>query len=170
MVALDTEGVEQREVPAGPAQRRGALGEGVPDERVREAQPGVPLDEQPGDIDLLMFASASQDLIEPATSHIVSAKLGLSAPVFDVKNACNSVINALQVADALIRAGSHRRILVVSGARQFGHVEQRRAGVMLFDPGVELGAPSSRECRRLRHGAAEVERKLRWIPSEPDHV
>ena len=73
------------------------------------------IDEQPGDIDLLMFASASQDLIEPATSHIVSAKLGLSAPVFDVKNACNSVINALQIADALIRAGSHRRILVVSG-------------------------------------------------------
>ncbi|MEA5121021.1 MAG: 3-oxoacyl-[acyl-carrier-protein] synthase III C-terminal domain-containing protein [Propionibacterium sp.] len=73
------------------------------------------IDEQPGDIDLLMFASASQDLIEPATSHIVSAKLGLSAPVFDVKNACNSVINALQVADALIQAGSHRRILIVSG-------------------------------------------------------
>jgi 3-oxoacyl-[acyl-carrier-protein] synthase III len=39
------------------------------------------IDEQPGDIDLLMIASASQDLIEPATSHIVSAKLGLSAPV-----------------------------------------------------------------------------------------
>ena len=34
------------------------------------------LAESPGEIDLLLFASASQDLIEPATSHIVAAKLG----------------------------------------------------------------------------------------------
>jgi 3-oxoacyl-[acyl-carrier-protein] synthase-3 len=69
----------------------------------------------PGAIDLLIFASASQDLIEPATSHIVSAKLGLGCPVMDVKNACNSVINAMQVADALITSGQYRRVLIASG-------------------------------------------------------
>jgi 3-oxoacyl-[acyl-carrier-protein] synthase III len=73
------------------------------------------LAEAPGDIDLVLFASASQDLIEPATSHIVSAKLGLDAPVMDVKNACNSVVNAMQVADALIRTGQYRRVLIASG-------------------------------------------------------
>ncbi len=73
------------------------------------------LDESPGPVDLLLFASASQDLIEPATSHIVSAKLGLDCPVLDVKNACNSVLNAMQVADALIATGQYRRVLVVSG-------------------------------------------------------
>ncbi|MCG5215756.1 3-oxoacyl-[acyl-carrier-protein] synthase III C-terminal domain-containing protein [Streptosporangium soli] len=66
-------------------------------------------------IDLLIFASASQDMVEPATAHIVSAKLGLSCPVFDVKNACNSVLNGIQVAEALIRTGGHRRVLVCSG-------------------------------------------------------
>ncbi|MGA1837989.1 3-oxoacyl-[acyl-carrier-protein] synthase III C-terminal domain-containing protein [Herbiconiux sp. 11R-BC] len=69
----------------------------------------------PGPIDLLLFASASQDMIEPATSHIVAAKLGLDCPVMDVKNACNSVLNAMQVADALIATGQHHRVLVVSG-------------------------------------------------------
>ncbi|MEO8263065.1 MAG: ketoacyl-ACP synthase III, partial [Pseudolysinimonas sp.] len=73
------------------------------------------LADSPGDIDLLLFASASQDLIEPATSHIVSAKLGLDAPVMDVKNACNSVLNAMEVADALIRSGAYRRVLIASG-------------------------------------------------------
>lgn len=73
------------------------------------------LDEAPGDIDLLIFASASQDLVEPATSHIVAAKLGVEAPVMDVKNACNSVVNAMQVADALIRSGQYRRVLIASG-------------------------------------------------------
>jgi 3-oxoacyl-(acyl-carrier-protein) synthase III len=73
------------------------------------------LAESPGDIDLLIFASASQDLIEPATSHIVAAKLGLECPVMDVKNACNSVINAMQVAEALIASGQYRRVLIASG-------------------------------------------------------
>ena len=73
------------------------------------------LADSPGPIDLLIFASASQDLIEPATSHIVAAKLGLDCPVLDVKNACNSVLNAMQVADALIRTGQYRRVLIASG-------------------------------------------------------
>ncbi len=32
------------------------------------------------DVDLLLFASASQDLVEPATSHIVAAALGATLP------------------------------------------------------------------------------------------
>ena len=68
------------------------------------------------DLDLIIFASSSQDLIEPATAHIVSMKLGASgAMVFDVKNACNSFLNGMQVADSLIRAGTYRRVLVCTG-------------------------------------------------------
>ncbi|MEV0083626.1 ketoacyl-ACP synthase III [Saccharopolyspora sp. NPDC050642] len=67
------------------------------------------------DVDLLLFASASQDMVEPATAHIVAAKLGLRCPVMDVKNACNSVLNGIEVADALIGAGRYRRVLLVSG-------------------------------------------------------
>jgi 3-oxoacyl-[acyl-carrier-protein] synthase-3 len=73
------------------------------------------LERSPGPVDLLLFASASQDLVEPATSHIVAAKLGLEAPVMDIKNACNSVVDAMQVADAMIRSGRYRRILIASG-------------------------------------------------------
>ncbi|MBX3194782.1 MAG: ketoacyl-ACP synthase III [Microbacteriaceae bacterium] len=73
------------------------------------------LAESPGEVDLLIFASASQDLVEPATSHIVAAKLGIDAPVMDVKNACNSVVDAMRVADAFIRAGTYRRVLIASG-------------------------------------------------------
>lgn len=67
--------------------------------------------------DLLIFASAGQDLIEPATSHIVAAKLGFTGPVFDVKNACNSVLEAMNVARALIAAGQAEHILICSGER-----------------------------------------------------
>ncbi|WP_347756416.1 3-oxoacyl-[acyl-carrier-protein] synthase III C-terminal domain-containing protein [Agrococcus sp. ProA11] len=73
------------------------------------------IEASPAPVDLLIFASASQDLIEPATSHIVSEKLGLGVPVFDVKNACNSVLNAVQVAHAMIVSGQARRVLIASG-------------------------------------------------------
>ncbi|MGE5830568.1 MAG: 3-oxoacyl-ACP synthase III family protein, partial [Micromonosporaceae bacterium] len=67
------------------------------------------------EVDLLLFASASQDLVEPATAHIVAAKLGLACPVFDIKNACNSFLNGLQVADALIRTGQCSNVVVCTG-------------------------------------------------------
>ncbi|AXK34129.1 3-oxoacyl-ACP synthase [Streptomyces armeniacus] len=75
------------------------------------AAAGTPLD----DVDLLLFASSGQDLIEPATAHIVAAKLGATCPAFDVKNACNSVLNALQVARALIESGQYRTVLITCG-------------------------------------------------------
>lgn len=69
-----------------------------------------------GDIDLIIFASSSQDLVEPATSHLVSHKLGADgAMVFDVKNACNSFMNGMQVADGLIRTGQYEKVLVCTG-------------------------------------------------------
>ncbi|MBT2384320.1 3-oxoacyl-ACP synthase [Streptomyces sp. ISL-11] len=68
-----------------------------------------------GELDLLLFASSGQDLVEPATAHIVAAKLGAFCPVFDVKNACNSVLNALETAAAFIETGRHRTVLIACG-------------------------------------------------------
>ncbi|WP_206506754.1 3-oxoacyl-ACP synthase III family protein [Streptomyces chrestomyceticus] len=70
---------------------------------------------RPADIDLMIFAAASQDMIEPATSHVVAAKLGLTCPVFDVKNACNSVLNAMEITQALIASGRYRTVLITCG-------------------------------------------------------
>jgi 3-oxoacyl-[acyl-carrier-protein] synthase-3 len=67
------------------------------------------------DIDLLIFASASQDMVEPATANMVQELVGTTCPVFDVKNACNSFLSGMQVAEALIKSGAASRILVTSG-------------------------------------------------------
>ncbi|MCI2421764.1 ketoacyl-ACP synthase III [Saccharopolyspora sp. K220] len=101
-------GIESRHV-MGDAEQASDLA--VAAARKLLAETGTSADE----IDLLLFASASQDMVEPATAHIVAAKLELRAPVMDVKNACNSVLNGIEVADALITAGRYRRVLLVSG-------------------------------------------------------
>jgi 3-oxoacyl-[acyl-carrier-protein] synthase-3 len=70
---------------------------------------------RPEDLDLIIYAGVTFETVEPATGHVVAAKLGTGCPVFDVRNACNGVLNAVQVADALIRDGQHRRVLVCCG-------------------------------------------------------
>lgn len=70
---------------------------------------------KPTDIDLLLFASASRDLVEPATAHIVQAELGSQAHALDVTNACNSFVNGIDLARSMILAGRAGRALVVTG-------------------------------------------------------
>ena len=67
------------------------------------------------DVDLLIYASATRDVIEPATAHIVQAALGGRSHALDVTNACNSFVNGIDVARSMILAGRAGRALVVTG-------------------------------------------------------
>lgn len=70
----------------------------------------------PEDVDLLIFAACTQDIAEPATANILQEKLGMrNAQVFDAKNACNSFLTGLDIADSHIRAGKARCAVVAVG-------------------------------------------------------
>src|SRR3982074_44345 len=75
-------GVRTRRVAAGSVQWS-ALGADAAGKARADAGIGVE------DVDLLIFAAAGQDLVEPATANIVQEKLGTRCQAFDVKNACN---------------------------------------------------------------------------------
>lgn len=79
----------------------------------------IPIIKQVGrnNIDLLIFAAACSDLIEPATCNIVQNKLGLVCPAMDIKNACNSVVTAIHTATAFIESNIYENILIVSGEK-----------------------------------------------------
>ena len=77
---------------------------------------------QPGDIDLIIVATSTPDMIFPSTACIVQHKLGLAGcPAFDVQAVCAGFIYALTTADALIRTGTARRALVI-GAEVFSRL------------------------------------------------
>lgn len=69
------------------------------------------------DIDLMIFAAASSDLIEPATAAIIQQKLALKCPVFDIKNACNSFTTAMQIASTFVEANVYKNVLIVNGEK-----------------------------------------------------
>ena len=68
----------------------------------------------PADIDLIVFATATPDLVFPNCGTLLQARLGCTgAPAFSVEAACSGFIYALSIADKFIRAGEAKRALVV---------------------------------------------------------
>jgi 3-oxoacyl-[acyl-carrier-protein] synthase-3 len=70
------------------------------------------------DIDLVVFATISPDHDFPGNGPILQRKLGLRAPTLDVRQQCTGFLYGVSIADAYIRAGQARHVLVVAGEVQ----------------------------------------------------
>jgi len=65
-------------------------------------------------LDLIIVATVTGDMPLPSTACILQHRIGArKAAAFDVNAACSGFIYALSTADAYIRAGIYRRVLVV---------------------------------------------------------
>ena len=77
---------------------------------------------EPSDIDLIIVATSTPDMVFPSTACILQNKLGANGcPAFDVQAVCSGFIYALTVADAMIKAGAAKRALVV-GSEVFSRI------------------------------------------------
>ena len=66
------------------------------------------------DVDLIIVATSTPDMVFPSTAAIVQHKLGIAGcPAFDVQAVCSGFVYALTVADAMIRTGSANCALVI---------------------------------------------------------
>lgn len=74
------------------------------------------------EIDLIIVATSTPDMVFPSTAALLQHKLGIAGcPAFDVQAVCSGFIYALTVADAMIRTGSAKKALVV-GAEVFSRI------------------------------------------------
>lgn len=77
---------------------------------------------QPTDIDLIIVATSTPDMVFPSTACILQNKLGANGcPAFDVQAVCSGFVYALSVADAMIQTGAANRALVI-GAEVFSRI------------------------------------------------
>jgi 3-oxoacyl-[acyl-carrier-protein] synthase III len=75
-----------------------------------------------GDVDLIIVATSTPDMVFPSTAAILQHKLGVhGCPAFDVQAVCSGFVYALTVADAMIRGGNARCALVV-GSEVFSRI------------------------------------------------
>lgn len=90
------------------------------------------------DIDLIVFATTTPDLIFPSTACLLQKKLGIKGcTAFDVQAVCTGFVYALGVADKFIKSGSHKRALVV-GAETMSNITDwtDRGTCILFADGA----------------------------------
>lgn len=75
-----------------------------------------------GDVDLIIVATSTPDMVFPSTASILQHKLGANGcAAFDLQAVCSGFVYALSVADAMVRAGNARCALVV-GAEVFSRI------------------------------------------------
>jgi 3-oxoacyl-[acyl-carrier-protein] synthase-3 len=84
------------------------------------------------DIDFIIFATLSPDHYFPGNGCYLQAKMGLSEiGCMDIRNQCTGFIYSLAVADAFVRIGMYKRILVVGA-------EVHSSGLNFTDEGRDV--------------------------------
>jgi 3-oxoacyl-[acyl-carrier-protein] synthase-3 len=75
-----------------------------------------------GDIDLIIVATSTPDMVFPSAACILQHKLGIAGcAAFDVQAVCSGFVYALTIADSMIKTGAATRALVV-GAEVFSRI------------------------------------------------
>ncbi len=94
---------------------------------------GISADE----IDLIIFATATPDMVFPATANILADKIGASnAWGYDLQAACSGFIYALTTGAQFIESGHHKKVLIVGGDKMSSIVDYTdRSTCILFGDG-----------------------------------
>ena len=126
----------------------------------------------PEDVDLIVVATTTPDMVFPSTACILQAKLGaVGGPAFDVQAVCSGFVYALAIADRMVAAGMARNALVV-GAEIYSRIldwNDRGSCVLFGDgAGAVVLVPSPVAGHRL--GASARGRALSRHPLRSGHA
>jgi 3-oxoacyl-[acyl-carrier-protein] synthase-3 len=91
-----------------------------------------------GDLDMIILATCTPDTVIPSTAAACQLAIGATnAGVFDLNAGCTGFIYGLSVATSMIKAGDHKRILVIGAERITWFLNWRnRDTAVLFGDGA----------------------------------
>ncbi|MBU2554131.1 MAG: ketoacyl-ACP synthase III [Bacteroidales bacterium] len=89
---------------------------------------------KPEEIDLLICATVTPDMVHPATANIISDKAGIkNAFSFDLNAACSGFLFALVTASKYIESGGYKKVIVVGADKMSSITDyQDRTTCVLF--------------------------------------
>jgi 3-oxoacyl-[acyl-carrier-protein] synthase-3 len=111
------------------------------------------------DVDAVIFATLSPDVCFPGSGCFLAHKLGIpGVPALDVRNQCSGFLYSLSVAEAWVRAGVYKNVLVAGAEVHSTGLEFNERGrdvAVLFGDGA--GAVLVGEATREGQGIYDVE-------------
>lgn len=92
----------------------------------------------PNDIDMVIVATVTPDMMFPATACLVQHKLGAKKMWgFDLSGACSGFLYALTAGAQFVNGGAHRRVLVIGADVMSSIINYKdRATCVLFGDGA----------------------------------
>ncbi|MDA0315184.1 MAG: ketoacyl-ACP synthase III [Bacteroidetes bacterium] len=92
----------------------------------------------PLDVELIICATVTPDMLFPATANIIADKVGAKNSFsFDIGAACSGFLYALQLGSQFIQAGTHKKVVVVGADKMSSIVDyQDRTTCILFGDGA----------------------------------
>lgn len=92
---------------------------------------------KPEEVELVVFATVTPDMVMPDTANTLCDKLGLkNAYGFDLKAACSGFIYAITVGAQFIRTGTHKKVIVVGSDKMSSIIDyEDRATCIIFGDG-----------------------------------
>ena len=127
---------------------------------------------QAQDLDLIIVATSTPDMVFPSTACILQNKLGaIGGAAFDVQAVCSGFVYALTIADAMIKAGSARKALVV-GAEVFSRLLDftDRTTCVLFGDGAGAVVLEASETPGILASDLHADGRHSGILCVPGHV
>ena len=127
---------------------------------------------EPADVDLVICATVTPDMMSPSTACLISAGLGCRpVPAFDVTAACSGFIFALSVGEQFVKSGEVQRALIVGSdllSRVVDH-EDRNTCLLFGDAAgavlLERADDPTRGLHRVRLFADGTRQELIQVPS-----
>jgi 3-oxoacyl-[acyl-carrier-protein] synthase-3 len=152
---------------------------------------------EPGELDLIIVATVTPDMVFPATACLVQDKLKATrAWGFDISAACSGFLYALTMGAQFVRNGAHKKVLVIGAdvMTSILNYEDRAtcvlfgdgAGAVLLEPGEDgtgvldflnevdgsgacyLNMPAGGSVKPATHET--VDQKLHFVRQEGQHV
>ena len=125
-------------------------------------------------VDAIVYATSTPDHFAPGNGVFLQRALGIGTiPAIDIRTQCSGFVYGLSVADAWVRTGQYRRVLVVGGEVQSTGMlittEGRNVSVLFADgAGAVVVGPTDREDRGILafdlHSEGAHAEKL-WVDS-----
>lgn len=126
----------------------------------------------PNEIDLIIVATSTPDMVFPATACIVQDKLGIKGgAAFDMQAVCSGFVYAVATADKFIRSGAHRCALVI-GAEVFSRILDwnDRSTCVLFGDGAGAIVLKASDSPGILSSHLHADGSYRAILETPGHV
>lgn len=123
-------GIQERHI-AAPGESASDLGVQAAREALRHAHL------TPADIELIIVATVTPDMLFPSTACFIQHKLGAKCGAFDMAAACSGFPYALGVAEGFVRSGIYKHVLVVGAEVLSGFIDWTdRSTCVLFGDGA----------------------------------